>query len=120
MCPFSSSTREGLIEHVLLGCKKQQGEQFKCNECTYLTTRKANLIRHRKSKHFNEKSENRKAVSRPSNIFHELELSSFSISCESNNERQNSSETEKPRHKMSKKTTVSAKKIADEKAPMVG
>lgn len=117
MCPFSFSTREELHEHVLLGCKKQQGEQFKCTECTYLTTRKANLIRHRKSKHFNEKSENRKAVSRPSNIFHELELSS---SCESDNERQNSSDTEKPRQQMSKKTTVSAKKVADENAPMVG
>lgn len=121
MCTFSSSSREGLLEHVLLCCKKQQGKQFKCNECSYLTARKANLIRHKKSKHFTEKSENRETVSQPSssNVFDELELSSSSSSDESDSGRQNPSETEKPSQSMSRETTVSAKE-ADENALMVG
>lgn len=122
MCTFSSSSREGLLEHVLLCCKKQQGKQFKCNECTYLTARKANLIRHKKLKHSTEKSEIREAVSQPSSssVLDELELSSSSSSDESDSGKQDPSEAEKPSQPISRESTVSIKEVADENALMIG
>ncbi|XP_048733899.1 uncharacterized protein LOC125650008 isoform X3 [Ostrea edulis] len=90
MCTFCTSNPEALLNHVLECGKKQQEKQLKCDKCPYVSLRKVNLNRHKKSKHPNEKTEQNEKVPAPiSSLREDLQLSSDSSPNDTDAEEQN-------------------------------
>lgn len=110
--------REALLEPVLLCCKKQQGETFKCNEYNTWLREMFDwfVIRNWNIQLINQKNGNATSYISSSDG---LKLSSLKTD-ESGSRKQNSSETEKPNQSISRETTVSATEVIDENALMVG